>query len=155
MAVRPMTLAPQGLASQMTPQVGYVGASQTFKEGSPLILSSQQLVIATTTPTSGLVALAAADAPAVQGAAFPCYVLHPGLVLEATLAGAASLATVLAAATHFMLAVGLTLVTATGFWYADTSVTSCCTIIGFRDPVGTTDARVYIMIDGDVTIFNT
>ena len=155
MAVRPLTLAPQGLASMMTPQVGYVGAAQTFKEGAPLILSGQQLVIATTAPTAGLVALAAADAPAVTGATFPVYVLHPGLVLEATLAGAASAATVLAAATHFMLAVGLTLVVATGFWYADTSAATCCTIIGFRDAVGTTDARVYIMLDGDVTIFNT
>jgi hypothetical protein len=155
MAVRPLTLASQGLASQVTPQVGYVGASQTFKEGAPLILSSQQLVIATTAPTSGLVALAAADAPTATGAAFPIYVLHPGLIIEATLAGAASAATALAAATHFMLAVGLTLVTATGFWYADTSASTCCTIVGFRDPVGTTDARVYIMLDGDVTIFNT
>src|SRR5712691_5971801 len=124
MAVRPLILAPQVVASQITPQIGYVGASQTFKEGSPLILSSQQLVIATTTPTSGLVGMAAANAPATQGASFPYYVLHPGLVLEATLAGAASAATVLAAATHFQATVGLTLVVATGFWYADTSVTS-------------------------------
>ena len=155
MAVRPLTLAPQMMAAIPTPQIGYVGASQTFKEGSPLILSTQQLVIATTTPTTGLVGVAAANAPAVQGAAFPYYPLLPGLVLEVTLAGAASAATVLAAASHLQLLVGLTLVTATGFWYADTSVTSCATIIGFRDPVGTTDARVYIVIDSDVAVYNT
>lgn len=155
MAVRPMTLAPQMFGADIQPQIGYVGASQTFKEGSPLILSSQQLVIGTTTPTTALVGLAAQDAPTVQGAQMAYYPFLPGLILEATLCGAASLATVLAAATHMLLAVGLTLVSATGFWYADTSVTSCCTIIGFRDAVGTTDARVYLLLDGDVTIYAT
>lgn len=155
MAVRPLTIGPQQGPTVIAPNIGYVGAAQTFKEGSLLMLSGQQLVISTTAPTSALVGMAAADAPTVQGTAFPFYTLLPGLVLEATLAGAASAATVLAAATHFQLTVGLTLVTATGFWYADTSAISCCTIIGFRDPVGTTDARVYLTIDGDVTVFNT
>jgi hypothetical protein len=156
MAVRPLCLAPQMMAAIPTPQIGYVGASQTFKEGSPLILSTQQLVIAVTAPVSGspvLVGMAAADAPTVQGTAFPFYPFMASLVLEATLAGAASAATVLAAATHFMLPVGLTLVTATGFWYADTSAATCATVVGFRDPVGTTDARVYILLDYDVTVF--
>lgn len=156
MAVRPLTIAPQMVTGgTVAPQVGYVGSTQTFKEGSPLILSSQQLVIGTTTPTSGLVGMAAQDAPTVQGAAVQYYPFLPGLILEATLAGAASLATVLAAATHLQLAVGLTLVTASGFWYADTSVTTCATIIGFKDAVGTTDARVYIVLDGDVTVYAT
>lgn len=156
MAVRPMTLAPQMFGADIQPQIGYVGATQTFKEGSPLILSSQQLVIAVTAPVSGspvLVGLAAQDAPTVQGAQVAYYPFVPGLILEATLAGAASAATVLAAATHMLLAVGLTLVVATGFWYADTSAATCATIIGFRDAIGTTDARVYLLLDGDVTIF--
>lgn len=156
MAVRPLCLAPQMFAGDVQPQIGYVGATQTFKEGSPLILSSQQLVIAVTAPVSGgptLVGMAASDAPTVTGAAFPYYPFFPSIVLEATLAGAASAATVLAAATHFQLPVGLTLVTATGFWYADTSAATCATIVGFRDAVGTTDARVYILLDYDVTVY--
>lgn len=155
MAVRPLAIAPQIQSVTIQSRTGYVGATQTFKEGAPLILSTQQLVIAGTTPTAGLVGMAAQDAPTVQGTAFAYYPFLPGLILEGTLAGAASAATVLAAASHFALPVGLTLVTATGFWYFDTSVTSCATIIGFKDAVGTTDARVYVVLDGDVTVYAT
>ena len=157
MTVRPLMIAPQVMAVDIQPYIGYVGASQTFKEGSPLILTAQQLVIAVTAPASGspiLVGMAAQDAPTVEGAAMAYYPFIPGLVLEATLAGAASAALTLAKATHFQLPVGLTLVAATGFWYADTSATSCCTIIGFRDADGTNHARVYIVLDMDVTVYN-
>ena len=99
MAIRPLTIAPQlWTGGTVAPQVGYVGSSQTFKEGSLLILSSQQLVIATTTPTGGLVGVAAQDAPTTQGAVCQYYPLLPGLILEASLAGATSGALALAAA---------------------------------------------------------
>lgn len=150
MAVRALQLAPQMMACAVCPQIGYEGAAQVFQEGSLLIVSSNQLIIATTTPTSGLVGVAAATASGVTAAAVAYYPALPGVVLEATLRDS-SAGDVTLAKTHLLAAVGLTL--ASGKWYADPNVTSCCTIIGFRDAVGTVDARVYILLDGDVTVY--
>ena len=152
--IRPLTIAPQQYVCDVAPRIGFEGAGQVFLEGSLLLISSNQIVIATTTPVTLLMGLAAANASGVTAAPIPYYPLLPGLVLEGTLYDSTP-ADVTLAKTHFFATVGLTL--ASGKWYVDPHVTACAKIIGFKDHsgIGSIDQRVFFVLDADAINYAT
>lgn len=122
---------------------GLEGASQSFKTGELLIASSGLLVVSTADPASIVVGMALKDASGVTGANVPFLAFQEGLLVEASLMGAAAADYVMLAADR-QTAYGVAV--SANKWYIDSSETSA-TLFRVLYPakdfvVGDTNARV-------------
>lgn len=151
--VRPITVArAYGLTSKPSEQQPE-GADQTFKQGAPLVASSGNLIEASSDPSGGVIVGFAAEDGHDADAAAELIRFYPAIapiVFEGTLVASNTVAVALAATDRFVK-YGLVKDTTTGFWCIDQSETSstCVFIVGFRDAIGTTDARVYFVVEAD------
>lgn len=158
MAVRPIRATSAfGLTSKPS-RVEGEGASETFKQGAPLVNGASAdegyLIEASSDPSSGVV-IGFADEDAENNAVAGAKKVRftpalAGVIFEGTLMASADVSVALAATDKFKK-YGLAKNTGTGFWVIDQSETSSTVvyIIGFRDDVGTSDARVYFVVEAD------
>jgi len=131
-------------------------ASSTFKRGAPLINSSGYLAIGTADMTSGLVGFALEDAhnDGSDGAHDILYTpAFAHVAFEATLEDETNVDHVLVAANRFNKY--SLQVDSGGIWYLDENDTGngMGTIFAFKDPIGTTRARVFFTVDISQTIY--
>lgn len=130
---------------------GYEKASSTWKQGSPLQDDGSGYLTPPTSPVDGsavgkrLLGVALADASGTTGADVIMVSPDNGTVFEGTLSDAtAGTHTLAQADMHkiFPLTKGST------NWYLDANAASNngAQIIGFKDPIGTVDGRVYFVM---------
>lgn len=138
---------------------GREGAAQSYKRGSVLIEASGLIIKGTSgndAPTLlQVVGIANAPASGTTNKEVPILPAFPGCVFEGNL-DAGSGTTALAYAQMF-LNYGITLDATTDHWYVDSSDTvdiRVC-VVGFKDPVGTVNGRVYFTFIHGTTIWST
>ena len=123
------------------------GAGQTYQAKAPIVLASG-LAIEATSPvsaTSQAVGLANTKATGVMNAEVLSLSIEPSSMgFEANLSDATA-GTHTLAQTDVGLVYPVTKDTATGNWYLDAASASSegGFVVGYRDPIGTVDARVY------------
>lgn len=168
MAVRPLSLANQQIVASVAPFVGFEDASETWHRGAVLIEGTATLAEASADPTSGIVGVSCDVATGTTNAAAAYYPALEGVIWEGNLStGGASPPTAYALVqgaflTRYALQIDTSQTTdqgrtVTGVWYIDQADTSnvSVTIIGFKDPIGTNDARVFFVINADTTVYAT
>ena len=159
MAVRPITIAPQMMVGTIAPFEGFEGGSQAFGVGAALVVNTNELDEGVADLTVGLVGFAADAAGGVQAAALGYYPALGGVVFEGNLStGGANPPTAhVLLVTDFFERFALQIDTSQtpDVWYIDQGdvVNNSVTIIGFRDPPGTSDARVYFVVHADVSLY--
>ena len=149
MARRPMTLGPQINSASISPFLGPEGASETFVDGAILISDandSNRLAEGAANPID-IMGIAARAASTVTATLIPYYPGLPGVIFEGSVDDSNALGTGVALASDFGTQVGVTKDSA-GFWYLDkfkTGALARTRILGFRDPPGTAQGRVYFV----------
>jgi len=127
--------------------VGPEAASETFKKGAVLVPSAGYLSEAGADPTNILgVALEDGNNGAAGANEIGYCPALPGQVFEGVIGAASAIAQ-----TDLFTKYGLAQDGGTGVWYIDTSETTTVSvvIIGFKDPVGTTNGKVYFVFIAD------
>lgn len=168
MAVQRLALAPQQLVGTVGPFSGFEDASETWGTGSILIEGTATLAQAAADPTTNIVGVSAEKSTGTTNAEAIYYPALEGVIWEGNLStGGASPPTAFALTqgdflTRYALQIDTSQTdeqgtTITGIWYIDQAdtVAVSVTIIGFKDPIGTSDARVYFVINADTTVFAT
>lgn len=123
-------------------------ATQTFKKGAPIEPSAGYM--AEGSALTAIVGFAEQDGHNVAAGASKVRVLKfsGGQIFEGTLGvdngGAADLVTLLQ--THLGSGVVIKKDTTSSKWYLDTTSTTHAVIVGFRDAVGSANARVYFKV---------
>lgn len=130
---------------------GVEAAGQSWKKGAVLIESSGKVAIASADPTSAILGVAAGDASGVTDAKCLFYPARPGMVFEATYEDETNENHALVQGdlyTNHALQVD-----SNGIWYVDENDTSntAVVIVGHKDPIGTTRARVFVEFEVDKT----
>jgi len=132
---------------------GVEAASQSWKKGAVLIESSGSIAIAAADATSAILGVAAADASGVTGREVLFYPALPGMVFEATLEDQAN-------EDHALVQGNLYAnyaiqVDGNGIFYVDENDTSNTSVhvVGHKDAIGTTRARVYVSFEHDKTSY--
>ena len=134
---------------------GYEAASQDFKTGAVLILSSGKLTEASADPVANIIGVAAGDATGVTDSLIPYYPAGLDIVWEATLEDQTNEDHALVIANMYTLHALQT--DTPGNWYVDENDTTatCCMIIAPRDwddvTKGTIRARVKFLFIEDAT----
>lgn len=135
---------------------GVEKATQTYKKGAPLIDDDAGRLTEATSPIDAsavakrCLGFALNDATGVTGADAPIALVGENEVFEGTLSNSTAGTHTLAQGDQwqtFPLTKDPTF--ATGIWYLDrnaVSDTGGAIVIGFKDPIGTVDARVYFII---------
>ena len=151
--VKPITVGPNRGTNAHASENLLEGASQTFKKGSPIIFTSGYAVTGGSNP-GDIVGFAeeAGENNSTAGAKKVRVLLADGgQVFEGTFANNGD--AVALAQTDLGLDYGLTAQAVTGLWYVDKNITAGAnarvTIVGFRDAVGTSNARVYFKVQND------
>jgi len=161
MPVRPIIYSSQNQVAGISPFIGLEGASETFGAGAVLVEDAAQLDEAAADPTSGIVGIAAQAATGTTGSSIAYYPALEGVVWEGNLStgGASPPTAYTLTAGDFLTRYALQVDTSQNpdVWYIDQADTGnvSVTIIGFRDPVGTSDGRVYFVINADTTPYAT
>lgn len=151
MARRPLTVGPQINSASISPFLGPESASETFLDGAVLIsdsTDSNRLAEGGTNPID-IMGIAARAASAVTATMIPYYPALPGVVFEGSVDNASDLGNGAALASDFGAQYGLTRDSG-GTWYIDKAKTlddARVRILGFRDPVGTVQGRVYFVFN--------
>lgn len=136
-----------GLHSFPMPPFFLEGASQTWVEGNPLILASGLVTIAGTNPQTALIGIAAAKASGITDNPVPFIPFLPNLIFEISIDGAEGGGNAPGTGSLTQANVGtqygITLDTASGNWYLDTSKTTVgtntvMTLLGFQTQPTTT-----------------
>lgn len=132
---------------------GLEAATQSFKKGAVLIESSGKVAIAAADPTADILGIAAADASGVTDREVLYYPALPGMVFEATFEDQTNEDHALAAANFYGNFAAQ--VDSAGNWYVDENDTTntCVHIVGAKDAVGVTRARVYVSFEHDKTSY--
>jgi hypothetical protein len=133
---------------------GSEAASQSFKAGEPLIVSSGALAVASAEPTAEtLVGLSLGNATGTTGADVAYIPFLPWMIFEGCLQNAAGTATI-AIATHMYAEFGIDVTS--NKWWVDTDDTDDkdVIIVGFKDAVGTLNGVVYFMFKPGATIYD-
>jgi hypothetical protein len=130
---------------------GVEAAAQSWKKGAILIESSGKVAIASADPTSAILGVAAGDASGVTDAKCLFYPARPGMVFEATYEDQNSENHALVQGdlyTNHALQVD-----GNGIWYVDENDTTntAVVIVGHKDALGTTRARVFVEFEVDKT----
>ena len=149
MARQNMGLGVQVNSATISPFYGFEGASETYKEGAVVVtdsLDSNRFAEGGTNPLDiqGIVARAATG---TAGTSMPYYPALPGVVFEGSLDDSNDLGNGAIVASDISALYGVTKDSG-GIWYVDKHKTgddARVKIIGFRDPVGTTQGRVYFV----------
>jgi hypothetical protein len=121
---------------------GVEAASQSWEVGAILVMSSGSLAIGADDPTlATIVGVARTAATGVTGADVIFTPAVPGVVFEAHLDAGSG--TTQLAQSMFYLRYGIELTS--GKFFLDQSETTAirATVVGFRDPIGTANGRVY------------
>jgi len=161
MAVRPIRPANQQIVAGIAPLVGFEGASETFGVGAILLLDSNQLDEGIATTITRIMGVSARAATGTTGSDMPYYPAVPSVVFEGSFStGGANPPTAFTlVATNFGEQYGLNIDTSQtpNVWYIDQAdeANVAVTIIGFRDAVGTSDARVFFTFVSNTTEFAT
>lgn len=136
--IQPIALAEMlGYHSQPIMPVQFEGASQTYKKGCPLIYSSGKVITATSTPTSGLIGIAASAATGTTSAQVLVIPFLKSLVFEISIDGTLSNSNAPGTGSLTTANIGttyaITLDAASGNFYLVTSGgTAVCTLLGFQ-----------------------
>lgn len=132
---------------------GIEAASQSFKKGAVLIESGGKVAIAAADAVAAILGVAAADASGVTDKEVLFYPALPGMVFEATFEDQTNENHALAAANVY--ANYAIQVDSNGIFYVDENDTTNTSvqIVGHKDPVGTTRARVYVSFEHDKTSY--
>lgn len=123
---------------------GIEGATQSFKKGAPLVYSSGKLVEATDAADQAAMAgMAAHTASGTTDTAVKYVPFIPGVIFEVTLM-TGSEADFTLVQTNIGLAYAIAKA-ASGAWFLDNADTTNpeFRVVGFKDPVGTVNGRVY------------
>ena len=171
MAVKPLGLAGAQLISGGIAGIyeGPEDASETYGKGAILIEGTGTLAEGAADLTSGIVGLSLQKASGTTNALVPYVPALEGLIFEGNLStGGANPPTAytLAINTDFLTRYALQIdtsqttdqgTTITGVWYIDQAdpTNVSITIMGFKDDVGTSDARVFFVINADTTVYAT
>lgn len=140
-----------------TPQLkGNEKATQTYKKGAFLIDDDAGLMTESTSPIDASAVanrtfgLASRDATGVTSAEVIFAWLGPNVILEGTLSNGT-------AGTHTLAQTNMwkvyPIIKGTANWYLDTNAVSDTgggLVVGFKDPIGTVDGRVYFVITNTV-----
>lgn len=134
-------------------RAGVEAGSQSFKKGAILIESSGSIATAAADPVAAIIGVAAHDASGVTGREVLYYPALPGMVFEATLEDQSNTDHALVQGNIF--ANFGAQVDNNGIWYVDENETSdtCVHVVGHKDPIGTTRARVYVSFEHDKTSY--
>lgn len=132
-------------------RTGEEKASQTYKQGSPLQDDGSGRLTPPTSPVDGsavgkrLLGIALADASGTTDAKVPFVSAEMGTVFEGTLSDATA-GTATLAQSHMWKIYPLT--KASVNWYLDANAASNngAMVVGFKDPIGTVDGRVYFVM---------
>lgn len=132
---------------------GVEAASQSFKKGAVLIESSGSIAIAAADAVAAIIGIAAHDASGVTGREVLYYPALPGMVFECTLEDETNEDHALVQGNVF--ANYAVQVDNNGIWYADENDTTntAVHVVGHKDPIGTTRARVYVSFEHDKTSY--
>jgi hypothetical protein len=100
------------------------------------------------------VGVAAAPASGTTSHEVPILPAHPNFVFEGNL-DAGSGTTALSVASHMFTRFGLTLDATSDHWFVDSSDTTDerVVVVGFKDPNGTVNGRVFFVILPEATIY--
>lgn len=132
---------------------GAEAASQSWKKGAVLIESSGKIAIAANDAVAAILGVAAGDASGVTDREVLYYPAMPGNVFEATFEDEANQDYALLIAdlytNHSIM------VDSGGIWYVDKNDTTntAVEIIGYKDALGTTRARIFVVFEVDKTSF--
>jgi hypothetical protein len=166
MAVQPITLAAQMMVGSIAPFLAPEDASETYGRGAVLDIGTNTIREDAAGGNTTLIGISADRASGTTNNLSPYYPAFPGVVFEGNLSTGPG-----ASPTAFTLVVGAfgndyesgldTSQTSdqgntiTGVWYVDQSATTntIFTVIGFKDAVGTSDARVYFVFDQSITAY--
>jgi len=132
---------------------GYEAASQTFVAGAFVRDNDSGLIVESTSPVNGsavgnrCIGIALAAASGVTAAALPIApVVGSDVLLEITLSDATAGTHTLAQADQWKC---YPITKGTANWYLDANAvsdTGGAVVVGFKDPIGTVDARVYAIV---------
>lgn len=156
MAVFPIAPAYRYGSSSTPTETAPVGASQTITKGDILVAASGYVNVDNTDPTTATI-VGVARRGATTGAAGSQVVEYtpamPDVIFEGTLRNSATGDYALTAADRFK-SYGVE-ETAGGVAFVDQADTTNTRvrIVGFKDPVGTVDARVYFVFLSSATIY--
>jgi hypothetical protein len=139
----------RGIAAGTPMETAGEGATQTFKEGAPLILASGLLIESTSPLSSTNKTVGFSNGPASGVTSKPTTYVEAidDVEFEATLSNATA-GTATLAITDVGLIYPVTKDPATGNWYLDKNATSTDggLITRLKDPVGTVDGRVFFVL---------
>jgi len=157
MAIRPFMAGPTAGYGAHVSEVQKEGATQTFKKGAPLVVSSGYLIEASADPTE-IFGIAEEDGENASAGVKSTRFMRPtpGNTFEGTFSNGGT--AVALAQTDLGVDYGITKDDTTGFWYVDkakTTTSARVTIVGFRDAVGATDARVFFVFHNDQLAYST
>jgi len=128
-------------------------ASSTFVAGDPLIVSNTagQIEEAATEPVNNILGIANEPASGVPGGDIEYVPAIPGVIFEGNIGTSISAGAIAAADLYALYPLQL----ATGDWFVDKTdnTNPCVRVVGFKDPVGTVNGRVYFMFLTDTTAF--
>ena len=153
MAVEKFTVAKMLGLSSVPVLRAQEAAAETFIEGSPLVIGAggaeNELTEAATDVVNDIVGIANKAASGTQGDDIEFIPALPGVMFEGNVGATVSTGSIVA--DDLMNVFPLTL-TGTD-WFIDTSdnTTPAVRIVGFKDPVGTLNGRVYFIFLTDTT----
>lgn len=132
---------------------GQEAASQSYVAGALLIDSSGKVAVAAADPSLGtILGVATVAATGTTDTDVPYVPALPGVVFEANLDDGSG--TLVSAITHLYGRFGLD-VTSGKFWIDSTDTTNIrVCVVGFRDAIGTANARVYCVFLPNSTRFS-
>lgn len=132
---------------------GVEAAAQSFKKGAILIESSGKVGIAANDAVANILGVAAGDASGVTDREVLFYPALPGMVFEATFEDESGQDYALLQADFYTN--HSVMVDSGGIWYVDKNDTTntAVEIIGSKDAIGTTRARVFVTFEVDKTTF--
>lgn len=132
---------------------GAEAASQSWKKGAVLIESSGSIAAAAADAVADILGVAAGPATGTTGAQVLYYPATPGMIFECTLEDQSNQNHVLAQSNIY--ANYAVQVDNDGIYYADENDTTntAVVIVGAKDALGTTRARVYVQFEVDKTSF--
>lgn len=146
----PVIVSPSGGLGNSYPVDGFEASGQSFKSGAILVQTSGKLQGAGADPDN-LVGLAQQPAEGVADTRIKYHRFNSTTVLEITIddtsAGEAA-GTYVAAIADINSKFGLAQDTSSGIYYVDQDETSAVAVIllGFRDPIGTTQPRAIVQL---------
>lgn len=155
MAVQTLTVAKMLGLTSVPVLKAQEAASETFVEGSPLLIGTggaeNELAEAATDAVNDIVGIANHAASGTQGTDVEFVPALPGIIFEGNIGTSVTAGAIVA--DDLMNVFPLTLTGTEWFINNSDNTTPAVRVVGFKDPVGTVNGRVYFIFLTDTTAY--